>query len=59
MNADRFPTPRAQFLYAYLLLRGEAVDITEPLLDTHIGSLGQLIAFLEATYGDLNRRASI
>jgi hypothetical protein len=58
MNADRFPTPRAQFLYAYSLLGGDAADIVEPLLDRDIGSVNQLIGFLETTYGDPNRRAT-
>jgi hypothetical protein len=58
INQDRFPTPRSQFLYACSLLGGDAARIAEPLFDKDICSLEQLVAFLEASYGDPNRRAA-
>ena len=57
-NADRFPTPRLQFLYAYSRIEGDAASVVRPLMDKDISSLTQLINFLEATYGDPNRKAS-
>jgi hypothetical protein len=57
-NADRFPTSRLQFLYAYSLIGGDAACIVRPLIDKDIGTLPQLVSFLEATYGDPNRRAT-
>jgi hypothetical protein len=57
-NADRYPTPRSQFLYACSLLEGDAADTLRPVIDKDIASLGQLMAFLEATYGDPNRKAT-
>ena len=57
-NADRYPTPRSEFLYACSLLEGDAAELVRPLLDKDIGSLPQLVSFLESTYGDPNRKAT-
>jgi len=57
-NSDRFPTPRSQLLYAYSRLEGDAATVVRPMMDTDIGTVRQLTGFLEATYGDPNRRAT-
>lgn len=55
-NADRYPTPRLRFLYAHSRLGGDAATLVRPLLDTDIKTVEQLVAFLEATYEDPNRK---
>ena len=55
-NADRFTSPRSQLLYAHSRLEGDAATLVQPLMDTDITTANHLLAFLEATYGDPNRR---
>lgn len=57
-NADRYPTERSKFLYAVSRIEGEAADTIRPLLDKDISSLEQLLGFLQATYGDPNRKST-
>ena len=38
-NADRFPIPRLQFLYAYSRIEGDAASVIRPLIDKDIGLL--------------------
>lgn len=54
-NADRYPDERSRLLYAHSRLEKDAVSLIDPLMDDDICDVDQLIAFLEATYGDPNR----
>jgi hypothetical protein len=40
------------------LIEGDAAELIRPLIDKDISSLSQLTSFLEATYGDPNRKVS-
>jgi hypothetical protein len=55
-NADRYPTERSQLLYAHSRIEGDPVTLVDPLMDQDIHSVDQLIAFLQTTYGDPNRK---
>lgn len=57
-NADRYNTPRSQFLYAVSRIKKEAADLIHPLLDKELGTLSQLLEFLEATYGDPYKKSN-
>jgi hypothetical protein len=54
-NADRFPTERSRLLYAHSRLDRDVVSLIDSLMDTDICNVDQFVAFLEATYGDLNK----
>lgn len=55
-NADRFPTADEQFTYVRSRIQGEAATIIRPLLGNNITTVNNLFSFLEATYGDPNRK---
>lgn len=57
-NGDRYPTARAKFLYAQSRISGDAAIILDPLYDKDVRTVQDLITFLEASYGDPNRKAT-
>jgi hypothetical protein len=54
-NADRYPNERSRLLYAYSRLEKDAVALINPLMDKNVHTVDQLVTFLKATYGDLNK----
>jgi hypothetical protein len=54
-NSDRFPSERSRLLYAYSRLDRDVVTLIDSLMDKDISRVDQFVAFLEATYGDLNK----
>jgi hypothetical protein len=54
-NLDQFPSKRSRLLYAYSCLNRDVVTLINSLIDKDISRVNQFVAFLEATYRDLNK----
>lgn len=54
-NADRYPTTASRLIYAHSRLDTDPATLIDPLMNTNITTVDQLIEFLESTYGDPNK----
>jgi hypothetical protein len=54
-NADRYPTAASRLIYAHSRLDTDPASLIDPLMNTNITTVEQLIEFLESTYGDPNK----
>jgi methylaspartate ammonia-lyase len=54
-NSDQFPSKRSRLLYAHSCLDRDVVTLIDSLIDKDISRVNQFVAFLEATYRDLNK----
>ena len=57
-NADRYPDEQAKLIYAHSRLERDPATLVDPLMDSDIKNVDQLILFLQATYGDPNKELS-
>jgi hypothetical protein len=57
-NADRYPDEQAKLIYAHSRLERDPATLVDPLMDSDIKNIDQLILFLQATYGDPNKELS-
>jgi hypothetical protein len=55
-NADQFPNEESRLIYAHSWLERDPATLVDPLIDKDITTVEQLVQFLEAMYGDPNRK---